>query len=79
VKGRQKGRPTKWVYATVNQSVELGKSGVTFEVWSKWRKQGKKLGTLMVSVGGLSWWQHSGKVGRQRNWEKVAGWFDKPS
>ena len=45
MKGRQKGRPTKWVEASVQEIVPVGKPGVTFEVWGKWKKKRRKLGT----------------------------------
>ena len=38
MKGRQKGRPTNYVHATVNEPLAIGKAGVTFEVWDKWKK-----------------------------------------
>src|SRR5947208_14724102 len=37
------------------------KRGVQFEVWEKWKKKQRKLGTLTISVGGLRWWPHKGK------------------
>lgn len=79
MKGRQKGRPTKWVDAQVHETVTIGKAGVTFEVWGKWKKTHKKLGTLTVSVGGLRWWPHKAPRTneRQRSWNKVADWFAK--
>ncbi len=76
MKGRQKGRPTKWVKATMEQTVVIGKPGIQFEVWEKWKKRRKKLGTLTVSVGGLRWWPHKAQGYRQRSWEKVAEWFE---
>jgi hypothetical protein len=78
MKGRQKGRPTKWVSATVEEYVSIGKRGVQFEVWEKWRKKRRKLGTLTVSVGGLRWWPHKGKVSRQTSWDTLASWFTPP-
>lgn len=45
MKGRRPGRPTKWVYATVNEKFYLGKAGLVLEVWKKWKQRGKKLGT----------------------------------
>ena len=74
MKGRRPGRPTKWVYATVNQKFYLGKPGLVLEVWKKWKQQGKKLGTLTVSVGGLRWAPSGGKT-RRRNWGEVSKWF----
>ena len=78
MKGRQKGRPTKWVQAQINESIAVGKTGLTFEVWGKWKKTGKKLGTLTVSVGGLRWWPNKvrRKNDRQRTWDEVSDWFE---
>jgi hypothetical protein len=76
MKGRQKGRPTKWVEATVEEAVAIGKPGVTFEVWTKWKRTRKKLGTLTVSVGGLRWWPHKAPSYRQKSWDKLADWFE---
>jgi hypothetical protein len=71
MRGRVSGRPTKWLEATINESVEMGKAGVTFEVWQKWRKVDKKLGTLTVSVGGLRWLTSHGKKERRKSWDDV--------
>jgi hypothetical protein len=76
MKGRQRGRPTKWVTAVVSESVPIGKPGMTFEVWDKWRKKRRKLGTLMVTVGGLRWWPHKAPEARQRTWEEIDAWFN---
>lgn len=73
--GRQKGRPTKWVSAAVQESIAVGKPGVEFEVWDKWRKKRRKLGTLTVSVGGLRWWPHKAPKYRQVSWDRFAAWF----
>jgi hypothetical protein len=35
MRGRVSGRPTKWLRATINQRVEMGKAGIQFEVWQK--------------------------------------------
>jgi hypothetical protein len=74
MKGRQKGRPTKWVAAKVDEAIGIGKPGVTFEVWEKWKKTRKKLGTLTVSVGGLRWWPHKAPSYRKKSWDQVAEW-----
>lgn len=76
MKGRQKGRPTKRVLATVREPLLVGKPGVTFEVWDKWRRKRRKVGTLTVSVGGLRWWPRDSPNYRQRKWEDVAAWFE---
>ena len=77
MKGRQPGRPTKWVSASIQESVPVGKPGVQFEVWDKWKwKHGKKLGTLIVSVGGLRWWSANGKVSQKKTWDAVSEWFN---
>jgi len=75
MKGRQQGRPTKWVSMTVNERVSIGKPGVQFEVWEKWKRKNKKLGTLIVSVGGMRWRPQNGKLSRQKNWEALAAWL----
>jgi hypothetical protein len=75
MKGRRPGRPTKWVQARIEEPVDIGKPGVTFEVWTKWKRTRKKLGTLTVSVGGLRWWPHKATKYRQSDWDKVAEWF----
>jgi hypothetical protein len=74
MKGRQKGRPTKWVSANILESVEIGKRGVRFEVWEKWKRHDRKVGTLTISVGGLRWRPPSGKLLKQRNWDALADW-----
>jgi len=73
--GREKGRPTKWVAASLGESFAIGKPGITFEVWDKWKKKRKKLGTLTVSVGGLRWWPHGSPNYRRKTWTDVAEWF----
>ncbi len=75
MKGRQQGRPTKWVSATLKEHVSVGKPGVKFEVWEKWKKNRRKLGTLTISVGGLRWRPHKGKLSKQRSWDAFAEWF----
>jgi hypothetical protein len=57
------------------QVADIGKPGVEFEVWEKWKRQWLKLGTLIVSVGGLRWIPHKGKYSRPRSWKAVAEWF----
>ncbi len=76
MKGRQRGRPTKWVIASVSEAISVGKPGLTFEVWDKWRKKRRKLGTLTISVGGLRWWPHKAPRERQRTWEELDLWFN---
>ncbi|MSQ94415.1 MAG: hypothetical protein EXR98_07650 [Gemmataceae bacterium] len=75
MKGKQKGRPTKWVKASVSEPVYLGRAGIQFEVWEKWRKKNRKLGTLIVSVGGLRWRPNNGKVSRPANWQALSDWL----
>ena len=76
MKGRQQGRPTKWVTATMKEHVAVGKPGVKFEVWEKWKKNRRKLGTLTVTVGGLRWRPHKGKLSKQLSWDTFAEWFE---
>jgi len=76
MKGRQHGRPTKWVTATMKEHVAVGKPGVKFEVWEKWKKNRRKLGTLTVTVGGLRWRAHKGKLSKQLSWDTFAERFE---
>jgi hypothetical protein len=76
MKGRQKGRPTKWVSATISEYFGIGKRGITFEVWEKWKQKDRKLGTLTVSVGGLRWWPQDGKRHKQKSWAALSDWFN---
>jgi hypothetical protein len=76
MRGRQPGRPVKWVAASVTETVPVGKSGVKFEVWSKWKKTDKKLGTLAVNVGGVRWRPSNGKKPRRLTWDKLAEILD---
>ena len=76
MKGRQPGRPTKWVKASVLEYVEIGKPGIQFEVWEKWKRNRRKLGTLIISVGGLRWRPLSGKLSKQKSWDILAEWLD---
>ena len=76
MRGRVSGRPTKWLRATLEAPLELGKSGIRFEVWQKWKRKDKKLGTLVVSIGGLRWRPISGKRDRQMSWDKLSEMLD---
>jgi hypothetical protein len=64
------------VIASVSEAIAVGKPGLTFEVWDKWRKKRRKLGTLTISVGGLRWWPHKAPRERQRTWEELDLWFN---
>jgi hypothetical protein len=75
MKGRQPGRPTKWVSARLFEYVDIGKPGVQFEVWEKWKRKRRKLGTLIVTVGGVRWRPQSGKRLKQKSWDELAEWF----
>jgi hypothetical protein len=76
MKGRQPGRPTKWVKASVLEYVEIGKPGIQFEVWEKWKRNRRKLGTLTISVGGLRWRPVNGKLSKQKSWDILAEWIN---
>ena len=76
LRGRRPGRPTKWLRATVHEAMQLNRTGITFDVWGKWRKKDKKLGALTVSVGGLRWLPSGGRIKRRRSWRKVAEWLE---
>jgi len=73
---RRQGKPTKAVSAIVNEEIEIGKPGLTFEIWDKTKRKRTKMGTLIVSVGGLRWRANSGKLFRQVPWTQVADWLE---
>lgn len=75
MRGRQKGRPTKWVYASVEQGMYVDLAGFKFDVWEKWARTKRKVGTLTVSVGGLRWLPPKGKAKRWKKWDDVALWL----
>jgi hypothetical protein len=60
------------VTTRVEEAIAIGKAGVTFEIWDKWKRKRRKLGTLTVSVGGLRWWPHKSPKPRPINWEELA-------
>jgi hypothetical protein len=60
----------------VKEALDVSTSGIKFEVWTKWKKKGKKLGTLTVSVGGLRWRPESGKKDRRLTWDEVSELFE---
>ena len=73
---RRQGKPTRTVTAKVNQEIEIGKPGMTFEVRDKTKRKNTKMGTLIVSVGGVRWRAKNGKLFRQVPWPQVIDWFE---
>ncbi len=39
MRGRQKGRPTKYVKASIQEPIWLGRAGIQFDVWDKWERK----------------------------------------
>lgn len=64
-----RGKPTKHVEMTVKQTIAINKSGFTLVVYDK-RKQ-RLHGTLVVSVGGLSWYP-SKRRGHHHTWDDLS-------
>ena len=58
-----KGRPRKWVTATIKEPIALGKSGISIVIWDKWGKT--RRGTVVVSVGGIRWYPYKAKNARR--------------
>jgi hypothetical protein len=75
MRGRRPGRPRQWLTATIDEPLDLGRTGITFEVWRKWKKKDRKIGTLTVSVGGLRWLPSGGRWKRRRSWSEVEEWL----
>ena len=72
MRGRQPGKPTKLVSASVDQWIEVDRVGFRFHVWQKWKRTRRRIGTLLVGSGGLRWRPANGKNLRRRTWEDVA-------
>jgi hypothetical protein len=75
MRGRQKGRATKRVALSVDQSIPINRTGLSFSVWRKWKRKRARLGTLTVSVGGVRWRPAKGRYNRWRGWDQVAEWW----
>jgi len=64
-----KGRPSKWVEATVKEPIFLGKSGITLKVWDKYGKKHKAI--IVVSVGGIQWYPYNKKKAKRISWDRL--------
>jgi hypothetical protein len=73
---RRQGKPTRTVTAKVKENIELGKPGVKFEVWDKTKRKDTKMGTLIVSVGGLRWRAANGKLFTPVPWTDAIAWLE---
>lgn len=51
-----KGRPSKWVDATIIPPIRIGKAGIKVVVWDKWGKT--RRGTAIITVGGIRWFPY---------------------
>jgi hypothetical protein len=60
----------------LDQTVEVNRNGIRFVVWSKWKKQDKRVGTLTVGSGGLRWRPANGKKSHRVSWTKFAKLFE---
>jgi hypothetical protein len=63
------GRPRKWATARITEPVELGKSGIEIVLWDKWGRQ--RMGTVIVSVGGVRWYPYKAKRPYRVRWDKL--------
>lgn len=70
-----KGHPKQWVDASIDQVVDVNKAGFSFIIWKKGARKDKRLGTLTVSVGSLTWAPPPGRPRRRRSWRQVEAWF----
>ena len=66
----EKGKPSKWTEATIDQPIGLSKAGISIVVWDKWGR--KRRGTMVVSVGGVRWYPYKTKKPTQLSWEAFA-------
>ncbi len=65
-----KGRPTKWATATVTQPIGLGRAGIKVVVWDKWGRT--RLGTAVISVGGLRWTPFKKQKAFRISWNRLS-------
>ena len=72
---KKEGGATKWVRASIQDSWFIRKQGIQFEVWEKKNGKRRKLGTLVISVGGLRWKPKKGPSPRPKGWRQLAEWF----
>lgn len=72
MRGRQKGRATNRVAASVDQGIPINRAGMKFQVFKKWSRAHGRLGTLLVNNGGLRWRPANGKYLRRKTWQQVA-------
>jgi hypothetical protein len=68
------GRPGKWVSASVSEPIWLGKAGIEIVIWDKYRK--KRLGTALVSVGGIRWKPYKAKNWHRISWDRLGEMAD---
>jgi hypothetical protein len=54
----------------------LGKPGIDFHVWSKYKKERAKLGTLQVTAGGIRWKPNQGKKWIRKSWDQISEWLE---
>ena len=64
------GRPRKWVTAKITEPIGLGKAGVKLVIWDKWGKT--RLGTAIVSVGGIRWFPYMAKKPFRISWDRLS-------
>ena len=65
-----------WVYASVDQWLDVTQPGFRFKVIRKRkRKPNRMVGTLIVNNAGLRWRKPNGRVLKPVRWKEVAEWL----
>lgn len=67
-----KGKPKKWATATVLEPIHLGKAGIEIIVWDKYKKTNTRLGTAVISVGGIRWKQYKAQKSHRVTWDQLS-------
>jgi len=74
---RKPGRLVHRVSASVEKSIPLKVTGITFKVTRKWkRSQNKRVGELIVNAGGIRWRSKGRWHSKRLTWEDVRRIFE---
>jgi len=63
------GRARRWATADVLEPVELGRAGIQVVLWDKWGR--KRVGTAIISVGGIRWFPYKYKIPYRIGWDRL--------
>lgn len=64
-----KGRPQKWVTATISEPIALGKAGIEIVIYQK--RKTKRIGRAIIRVGGVHLYSYKAKKSKLISWDKL--------